>query len=124
VRAGELLLEARSQIESRNVWFVWLKRYFKNADGKPLSERTARIYMQIANSFGESLAARRAIYAFPTQSSFLAPHRESHHQPVWHEPVRESINLSTFTLLIQNLFLYIDQYIFYIFSDNKLWPAV
>lgn len=99
-RAGEMLLEAKGQISTRNEWFVWLKQNFKK-DGKPLSETTALRYMQLAKTFEKSRGARAAS-VFATLSDFTHPEREQHHRPIWHEPVREAVNKVDVERLIQD----------------------
>jgi hypothetical protein len=99
-RAGQMLLEAKSQVANRNEWFVWLKRNFKK-EGNPLSETTANRYMQLAGKFKEARGATRLKETFPTLSSFTHPQRDPHHNVSWQEPVRESINKVDVDKLIQ-----------------------
>jgi len=77
-QAGEMLLEAREQIDGRE-WSGWLDRHFH------LSRSTAVRYMKLAE-FAETKSVRRR-----TLSEIVEPERESH-QPSWHAPVREITN--------------------------------
>jgi hypothetical protein len=80
---GMMLLEARPQV-GRGEWKDWLKRNFH------LSYNRAGDYCRFAEAFPEKTA--RATFPFRTLSDFSDPGRATHHRPVWHEPVRDSVN--------------------------------
>jgi hypothetical protein len=75
-RAGELLLEARAQLEAGQ-WRAWLQRHCS------LSSATAWRYMTLATMHAAD--ARRRQYRTLTEATERA--RPSH-QPVWHGPVQ------------------------------------
>jgi len=78
-RAGEMLIEAKEQV-NRGEWDVWLKRNFA------LSATTARKYMRLV-----LVTQKEPRRSFSTLSAAVDPPRP-HHQPVWHEPVRNALS--------------------------------
>lgn len=81
-RAGEMLLEAKAQVE-RGHWTAWIRRNFG------MSEATVKRYMKLAEVMEhENGKVRRR--TFTTLSEATEPAR-ANHQPQWHEPVREAV---------------------------------
>jgi hypothetical protein len=77
-RAGEMLLEAREQVED-GTWRGWVARNFH------LSRRSAQRYMQLA---AKSRDGRQR--PFRTLSEVSEPKRV-HHQPEWYAPVQHIV---------------------------------
>jgi hypothetical protein len=78
-KAGALLVEAREQV-ARAEWNRWVEKHFD------IKAKTAHHWMHLANAAGTARAR-----SIRTLSEFTHPSREPHHQPAFHEPVREAL---------------------------------
>ena len=89
--AGEMLVEANSQLK-RGEFEPWIKRNFKNADGKSLSVSTARNYMGLARELEKNTTA-----VFSSIRAALG--NQGYDGPAWKEPVRETLQRVNFEAL-------------------------
>jgi hypothetical protein len=76
----ELMQSILPQHSSVDAWMAWVKRNFH------LSATTAKSYMKLAET-----THKDSRLSFSTLSEVVSPHRK-HHQPTWHQPVRETMN--------------------------------
>ena len=79
-RAGEMLLEAKAQIE-HGQWQAWVRRNFT------LSMDTAKNYMKLARVTSEKGSA----IPFSKLSHVARPNARSDHRQAWNEPVRAAV---------------------------------
>lgn len=99
-KAGAYFLEARVNFGTAAEWYSWIGRTFKHREtGNSINERTVRKYVELAETTKQFVAAGVRI-PFRTMSHFTDPSRE-HHQPAWHEPVREALNTVNVERLLQ-----------------------
>ena len=76
----ELMQSILPQHSGVDAWMAWVKRNFH------LSATTAKSYMKLAET-----THKDSRLSFSTLSEVVSPHRK-HHQPTWHQPVRETMN--------------------------------
>jgi hypothetical protein len=100
-QAGALFLEAKASFNTTAEWYSWIGRTFKHRDtGNRIAETTVKRWTQLAETTKEFKVARDQ-QPFRNISEFTSPHRESHHRPAWHEPVREALNTVNVERLMQ-----------------------
>lgn len=88
-RAGEMLLEAKIQVQCGE-WTQWIKRNFA------LSQTSAYAYMKLANATKISRMLKNS-----TLSDVVQPVRTSRTFAEWHQPVRETVNRVNVDSLLQ-----------------------
>jgi hypothetical protein len=90
-QVGALFLEAKVSFKKNSEWLHWINHTFKHREtGRPIAEATVYKYTQLAETTKEFTRAGVKI-PFRTMSNFTEPNRE-HHQPAWHEPIRQALN--------------------------------
>ena len=91
ILAGELLIQAKNALDTHGAWGPWLRQ------NVGFSERTARVYMQLAKRVAELSPAKRQRAADLSQRKALeqigrkSESHDNHYTPVeWVEPVRRT----------------------------------
>jgi hypothetical protein len=100
-QAGALFIEARAAFNKTVEWYSWIGRTFTHREtGRPISEGLVGTYVHLAKTTEEFTSARQE-QPFRIMSDFTHPHRDSRHQPEWHEPIRETLNTVNVERLMQ-----------------------